>query len=97
MRNEADPANIRLEHHSCPHPYHRVDGDQGNQGKEFGLITVTQIVFSYAESTLLEGGFLPPKPNLRSYKSTNSDDSLRERGIRVYGWVAGARDVAIDA
>jgi len=85
MRNEADPANIRLEHHSCPHSYHRVDGDQGNQGKEFGLITVTEIVSSCAESTLLEGEFLPPKPKLRSYKSTESDDSSREEGIRVNG------------
>jgi len=54
MRDETNPANIRLEHHPRPHPYHRVDGDQRNQRQESGLIAAT------GGATLLEGVFSPP-------------------------------------
>jgi len=81
MCDKTNPTNIRLGHHSRPHPYHRVDGDQGNQRQRSGLITVTEIGFYCAESTRRVSH---TKAEHQSYKPTNSDDLLlRVKGVMI--------------
>lgn len=99
MRDKTNPTNLRLEHHSGPHPYNRVDGNQGYQGQEFELIAVTEMLLPL-RNLRCQGCFsrqsrTPPPTIHRKRRLVWQVWPAKE--IRVGGWAGDAHDVAIGA